>query len=390
MQLWRGGFLLLPIGAALWAAGCSDDDPIPAAPDDDAGTDAPVVVPDAGGDVVTDPCAAQIDADGLAKVLSCSGLYADIGAKTLAADVQAYKPALEFWSDAAEKARFLHLPADAKIDTSDMNEWVFPNGTKVWKEFKLGGKRIETRIFYKVRDDWQQTAYRWNDAETEATRIPAGETFTRTDDAGAGVDAGVYEIPSQGACLDCHTGRKDKLLGVDAVSLGLPGATGVTLAKLVADKKLTVDPPKTELVLPAATPANGGDTAAPALGWLHANCGACHNANPGAGAFQTTARLMIKATELLPVDGGPVPIEQLDVYATTVCKDAFRTESGGDVYKLVRSGEPARSLVSVLSGNRTDPPDTNQMPPLATRTVDRAGHELLNDWIAALTPACAP
>jgi hypothetical protein len=49
---------------------------------------------------------------------------------------------------------------------------------------------------------------------------------------------------------------------------------------------------------------------------------------------------------------------------------------------------PERSWISVLSGQR-EPAASNQMPPIITHAVDVAGHELLDDWITSLTPACA-
>jgi len=66
--------------------------------------------------------------------------------------LRAYKPALELWADGATKQRFISIPAGIKIDTSSFDEWVFPNGTKVWKEFRLDGKRVETRLYEKGTD----------------------------------------------------------------------------------------------------------------------------------------------------------------------------------------------------------------------------------------------
>ncbi len=67
--------------------------------------------------------------------LACTGLYADIVTKTLAPGVRFYAPAVPLWSDAAQKGRWIQLPAGTQIDASDPNEWTFPVGTKVWKEF---------------------------------------------------------------------------------------------------------------------------------------------------------------------------------------------------------------------------------------------------------------
>ena len=41
----------------------------------------------------------------------------------------------QLWADYATKQRWILLPPGTKIDATDPNEWVFPVGTKVWKEF---------------------------------------------------------------------------------------------------------------------------------------------------------------------------------------------------------------------------------------------------------------
>ena len=56
-------------------------------------------------------------------------------------------------------------------EKSHSTKWSTADFTKFFKEFALGGKRIETRMFWKVSATyWAKTAYRWNDKETEATR----------------------------------------------------------------------------------------------------------------------------------------------------------------------------------------------------------------------------
>src|SRR5690606_8554595 len=112
---------------------------------------------------------------------------------------------------------------------------------------------------------WAHTSYRWNADETDAVRKDGGESI-----AGIGLDGGAYEIPSTGQCDQCHMGRKDQALGFDAVSLGLETATGQTLATLAAEGKLSANPPATTVAFPGPD-----DAAKAAVGWVHANCGAC-------------------------------------------------------------------------------------------------------------------
>jgi hypothetical protein len=390
IRLWRSAFFFVPACAAAWAAGCADESN-PVSSDSDAGSDATVVDSsprqDGGGDATTGKrdCAKDVDGDGLWKHLECTGLYSSFADKTVAEDAKPYKPGIEFWSDGSEKLRWIHLPQGTKIDISDFNEWMFPEGTKLWKEFKLGGKRIETRIFHKLPDkSWAHTSYRWNADETDAVRNDVGEKLP-----GLGPDGGIYEIPSTGQCDTCHFGRKDQVLGFDAVGLGQTTATGQTLAKLVTDGWLSGAPPKTELAFPSS---GVGGTSAAAVGWIHTNCGPCHNENTNAAA-SFRAHFFVRATDLAPIDGGaPATIEQLDVYTQGWCKPSSRTDTEtGNPYNIISGGNPAKSLMSILGGRRAAPDENPgpgvQMPPIVSRAVDHDGIKLVNDWITSL-PAC--
>ena len=86
---------------------------------------------------------------GLPADVFCTGLYQGRDPTKYRADVTPYTPGVVLWSDGAEKHRYLYLPPSAQIDTSNMDVWKFPAGTKAWKEFKLDGKLVETRLFWK-------------------------------------------------------------------------------------------------------------------------------------------------------------------------------------------------------------------------------------------------
>ena len=375
----------LPLTAAIWS-GCSSFDAgttdVPDAAPEAAPADTYVPPLDAAVDTGASKrdCAADLQADGLQQHLDCTGLYADFASKTVGAENKLYTPGVSFWADGAEKARYFYLPPGAKIDIANFDEWKFPNGTKVWKEFKLDGKRIETRLYLKAKDSWRHTTYRWNAAETDAVRKDNGE---KVPIAGKTVS---YEVPNTGQCDACHAGKTEPLLGIEAVSLGLATATGVTLASLAADGRFSVAPPTTTITIPD----DGTTKAAPALGWLHANCGACHNDNPNAGAAFTGQFLLLRPSQLLP-EAGVATAQDLDSYKTTVKIDANRSDvDAGTKYVRIVPQDPAHSLMSILSGRRvtgTDEPNSGiQMPPLVTRQVDTAGHALLDAWITAIQP----
>jgi hypothetical protein len=100
---------------------------------------------------------------GLPDELRCTGLYSDWTNKIIAPDVMPYTPGVVLWSDGAAKTRWIWLPPGGKIDTTDMDDWVFPVGTKVWKQFDVGGKTIETRLIWKQPDaSWISAVYRWS------------------------------------------------------------------------------------------------------------------------------------------------------------------------------------------------------------------------------------
>lgn len=382
------------IAVAGWAAACSSDEAAPTTvgPAVDAASDTAVHVDASDAGTVDGgklDCTTDVDGSGLWRHLECTGLYASLADKTVAPEVHPYKPGVEFWSDGAEKQRWIFMPAGGTIDISNFDEWKFPIGTKVWKEFKLGGKRIETRLFTKSGDGaWLFASYRWNAEESSAV-IGGAESIP-----GIGPDGGPYEIPNPGQCDQCHRGKTDSLLGFEGVSLGLPTATGETLSKLAADGRLSAPPPATSLTLP------GDATAQAAIGWIHANCGACHSENTSASANHRS-HFRVRATDLLPVDGGTpdsgtdagAPFAKLDVWTQGYCVDTFRTDpDGGAPYKHIRGGSPDASLMYILASHRAAwdelPSSAVQMPPIVTRAVDQQAMASVRAWIESLPP-CA-
>ena len=377
----RGPFtIFIPLvvfAAAAGIAACSDDGNT--ANDTDAADSAPIVEASAAEDApildadIEPPFDCTTDADPLElpQHLRCTGLYDRWSKKTTPASVREYEPALALWSDGATKRRWISLPQGTKIDTTNMDEWVFPVGTKFWKEFSLSGKRIETRLFSKVASGvWLHTSYRWSPDETAATRDDAGE-WAGLD----GGDAASYEIPGAAKCEQCHNGRTDKVLGFEAVSLGLPAAKGITLATLVTEGLLTAPPKLTALAI-----ADDGTTkSAAAMGWLHANCGTtCHNANPAATCAYQGLHFRLGYDELTNAsytgkDYGP--------YLTAVGK----ASTTGAAPKVRISPHDVEGSAVHYFISRRDPFVANgQMPPIDSHVVDTLGVGAVDGWIAAM------
>jgi hypothetical protein len=291
----------------------------------------------------------------LPAALSATGLFADLSTETLGDGVMAFRPAFELWSDGADKRRWIWLPAHTRIDTSDMDSWVFPEGTKLWKEFRRDGVRVETRLIQKIGPgdaDWIGLAYLWTEDQGDALPAP----FGAIDVLGT-----PHNVPASGECQGCHGGRKSFVLGFSAIQLSVGAALGdLGLDALVAADLLS-DPPEQRFVVP------GNSTERAALGYLHANCGHCHNdarpASKGARCFDPDNELRFQLS-----------VSSLSAPADT---PTYRSAVG----RVVRPGNPDDSRLIDLVSTRGF---LRQMPPLASERVDGHAVELLRAWIAEM------
>lgn len=299
--------------------------------------------------------------------LECAGLYADFATQTLSPNAKSYAPAVPLWSDGATKERWIELPPGQTIDVSDPNEWVFPLGTKVFKQFTYEGKRVETRMFQKTAPNfWVHATYAWNATET-ATQISFGATVP------VDADGGTWVIPTPDDCDSCHRGRSDRILGFEQVSLGLEGATGLTLLQLVVQGLVT--PAPTLVNLRIGDDGTGLD--APALSWLHINCGVtCHNSNENSDGYGAGMLLRLDPTLL---DGSPAN-SSWDPLRTTVGVPCV----SGSIQGLTRivPGDPSASVIIQLTSER----GILQMPPIASRFVDTTDVAAVSAWIQHMSP----
>src|SRR5262245_17999416 len=92
-----------------------------AGPADDGGASDATTPPDSPApDDAGPPCATD---GGLPDELRCTGLYSDWSTQTIADDAYYYGPGFKLWSDGAAKRRWIQLPPNTEIDTSDMDDW---------------------------------------------------------------------------------------------------------------------------------------------------------------------------------------------------------------------------------------------------------------------------
>lgn len=292
-------------------------------------------------------------------------------------------PRYVLWADGAEKERYFQLPAGTFIDGTDPDAWIFPVGTQVWKHFKIGGRRIETRYMVKrrqidtsmgqscqgtevemvstasaVHGCWELRTFMWNAQETEVTEVVG----TAIKDA---VNS-THDIPSApDQCAECHRSR-DGLLGISAIQLN-HGNAGTPLSYLIANNLIRNQP--VNLTTSAVVPGSSA-TITDALGYLHANCGHCHN---GVGGVIPRGGMRLW-----------VPVGITDPAATPTYVDTIGIVSGWNAtYERVNPGVPASSALIVRMSSRQ--PNV-QMPWLATEQIDPTGIAAIAAWIASLPP----
>ena len=306
----------------------------------------------------------------LPKRLADTGLYLSGSTTQVRPENLPFSPQYPLWSDGATKRRWLHIPAGRFIDALRPDEWDFPSGTKLWKEFSHG-KPIETRLIERLADGtWRFAAYVWNQEGTEATLAPA-EGIAALPVKGAPREH--YTIPGEADCRACHEGAAVPVLGVSALQLSpdrdvlaphAEAAGNIDLRGLIArgwlrnlPDEIAAKPPRISADTPAARAA---------LGYLHGNCGHCHNDN-----------------------GAPPPVDLVlahgvdrasagKVTRSLLARSRYRAAGATAPASVVEPGRPEESVLVARMRSRN--PQT-QMPPLGTQIADQQALELIERWI---------
>jgi hypothetical protein len=287
-------------------------------------------------------------------------------------NVLAYESLYPLWSDGAKKKRWVSLPANTQIETEDPNTWVYPVGTKFWKEFATidGSFKIETRLMEKTNNGWKFFTFVWNNEQTEAY-VWSGNFERRVRELKPGV---FHHLPSREMCMSCHSkGKearaKDPVLGFSATQLDheLPG---VNIVWLAMRNKLTQP-------LPANMGIKGPTLEAKkAMGLLHGNCGHCHNPDGIANQVGMNLNHNVKTKTY----------EEENAYITTFNKRAQYYFPDPQVsFVRIEPGSAERSILyrRVKSSSFDDIYYSEKMPPamFGNMSVHEALLESLKAWI---------
>lgn len=302
-------------------------------------------------------------ADPVPDLLSATGCVSPTDAAEVYGGLVPYAINAPFWSDGAAKDRHIGLPDGTAIAIGPGDDWEFPSGTVLVKNFRLNGRLIETRHLMRHTDGvWAGYTYEWNAQETEATRVRNGKTVN--------IDGQDWVYPDEAECLRCHTEIAGVALGPETAQMNRDftypqtGRTHGQLETLDAIGLFASPLQGGPATLPALPdPLDpGADLAGRARAYLHSNCANCHQ------------------------PGGPTPVN-LDLRHTTSLSnlnacDVVPTadDLGIAMARIIAPGAADRSVLVERMKLR----DENGMPPLGSTVIDADGVDLVSRWIDGL------
>jgi uncharacterized repeat protein (TIGR03806 family) len=314
-------------------------------------------------------------ADGkIPALLSQTGVFSNTARRIPNTGLIPYELIEAFWSDGADKSRWIALPG-GKITFSPGGEWRFPPGTVFVKNFDLGvdaadpkaKRRLETRLL--VCDSAggvYGAVYKWRADGSDADLLAGSQTEdipVRAD--GGQVHPQTWYYPSRQDCLTCHTANAGGVLGVKTRQMNrvFTYPSGVSDNQLRTWNHLGLFAPaiKDQDLPSFAKLAAADDTSRTledrARSYLDANCSQCHR--PGGTVANFDARYDTPLADQALIDG-PVLIDQ-----------------GIDRPRIISPHDIWRSIAYMRVNTTGD----IKMPPLARETIDQKGVNLLKEWI---------
>jgi hypothetical protein len=316
------------------------------------------------------------EASALPQHLSKTGLYVAGSISQIRTEHLAFSPQYPLWSDGATKRRWLSLPPRTAIDASNPDAWEFPRGTRLWKEFSFG-RAIETRFIERLSDGtWRYATYIWNAEGTDAVLAPASglANLPLSNLPGHGETPARYDVPAEADCRACHEGNAVPVLGFSTLQLSpdrdplaphadIAGAKieQTDLAMLVA-RGLLKNLPRSYIEHPprinAATP-----TERAAIGYLHGNCGHCHN-DLGSLAPLELSLSQTQSTQ-----------------SATTLRSLVGEHSRFRMQGVDQHVVPGRAASSALIVRMQSRNPLMQMPPIGTNKIDTEALTLIERWI---------
>jgi cytochrome c553 len=344
-------------------------------------------------------------ADSIPKLISGTGLYADMHTKQLGANVTPFEVNAPLWTDGAVKSRFIAVPPGAQIiydDTADT--YTYPDRAMIIKNFAVdtipgdANSRIlvETRFsgYRKIasKDHWYLWAYRWRLDQTDADLVTdtGANALVRVYDKGVGQPPRLkkWRYPDKVQCAACHrvqgTGGRVALAFFTA-QLNRTLSTGQNQLQHFFDLGILAMPTGVPVPDFSKSPrwARWDDTTASlevrSRSYIAGNCSGCHGnrgINTGATAPVT---INYDFNDMKP---------HMDLVAKKLM-GTFPVDSAG----LIVPGHPERSVLLFRQKSRNTKDqdftaDRFAMPPLGSFEPDTNAIKVITAWIASM-PASA-
>jgi hypothetical protein len=339
--------------------------------------------------------------DSIPKLISGTGMYADISAKAVSPDLHHFDVNSPLWTDGAAKDRYIAVPPGASIvygDTAD--NYGYPDRAMVIKNFAVDtipgdpSSRIlvETRFtaLRKIgnQEKWYLFTYRWRPDQSDADLVPetgvsalvqtwpqgpAGQPFQKK-----------WRFPSVPQCAACHrNGAK-------------PGRVVLAFFTAQINRPLAADPSKNQIDhffdVGLFTPASARPNTALSPRWarhddgsaslelrsrsyIAANCSGCHGSRGIASG----------ATPNVTMDFDFHDMRVRTDMAVKPLFGAFPVDSAG----LLVPGRPDRSIVLYRQQVRNEIPgdfgaSRFAMPPLGSYEPDTSAIKVMSAWIGSM------
>ena len=324
--------------------------------------------------------------------LSDTGLFDSVNPLRPAPGVYEFTVAAPMWQEGTQAWFHVGLPGSSMIHTEREKEsdkgsalpmtykLVWPAGSvlakTVWTEIRDGvgeasrRRMLETQLMHYDGAAWNAYAYRWNEAHTDATLVPAiGEKqpLPLGPKEGPGASAAVWTTSARSECLRCHNSWCGYALAFTPAHLAFGRMNGGSAVEEMRRLGLVDEGFVQQSGLLGLRDAKDASASleARARSYLHANCSHCHRQAAG-GAVN-----MVLNAELLPA-----AMRALD---TTPQQGGL----GLAQPKLIDPGHPWSSVICV----RVAKSGMGHMPIIGPHEIDPTGLRLMEDWIASLKGA---
>lgn len=314
--------------------------------------------------------------------LSGTGLFASVAAHEPHAAAVPFEVVAPQWADGATMERFAAVPGLERIEQRPQlnagGTWSPPNGTVLVQTLSLdvideAGKtvrrRVETRLLTREQGEWTGYSYRWGPGQDDAELVTKeGDTEVFAVPSPEGPREQVWRYPGRTECLVCHSRAAGFILAFNPLQLDRDHDYGGTVDnQLRALEHIGLfEGPLKPRRPDGPRLVNPYDPRAPRVervrSYLHVNCAVCH-VEAGGG----NSRMQLALT---------TPLERMRLVNEPPLHDRFEIADA----RIISPGSPERSVLYQRISRRL----TGQMPPLMTTEVDRAGVDLIAEWIKSM------